>query len=262
MKMIKGGAAMLKQDRQSAIVSLLNSSKTGSMTTVKIASELNVAAMTIRRDLKEMAEHNLLTRIYGGATLYEEKTTKEKRALQKEAKDEIGREIAHLVEPKTSIYLGAGTTVFASLDFLPKNEDIQFVTNSDISFHYLADKDMDVTLTGGVYHKTTNEFVGTIAENSLSNFVFDVAFISTNGIWEGGATTSNFAEGNVQRAAVSRAKRKYIVCDHTKLGKADRYNFLSLSDVTGLITDSGISREEAKYYKQFTEVLIGKKVTE
>lgn len=108
---------MLKQDRQSAIVSLLNSSKTGSMTTVKIASELNVAAMTIRRDLKEMAEHNLLTRIYGGATLYEEKTTKEKRALQKEAKDEIGREIAHLVEPKTSIYLGAGTTVFASLDF-------------------------------------------------------------------------------------------------------------------------------------------------
>ncbi|MDN2454196.1 DeoR/GlpR family DNA-binding transcription regulator [Lactobacillus sp. UCMA15818] len=250
---------MLKQDRQRIIMALLNSSNTSSMTTVDIAKQVKVAPMTIRRDLKELSDIGLLTRIYGGASLIVEKTTTEKRELQKSAKREIGYEIARLVKPKMTIYLGAGTTVFASLDFLPKNEMVQYITNSDLAFHYLVNKDMDVVLTGGAYHKTTNEFVGTIAENSLSNYVFDIAFISTNGIWENSATTSHFSEGNVQKAAISRSKHVYVVCDHTKFGKADRFSFLSLNDATGIITDSGIPTADLKYYSQFSNIIVRKK---
>jgi DeoR/GlpR family transcriptional regulator of sugar metabolism len=242
---------MLKQDRQSAIIALLSASETGSLTTVRIAKQLDVAPMTIRRDLREMADNNIVTRVYGGATLTTEKKTSEKKAL----------EIALLIKPKMTVYLGAGTTIFASLDYLPKNEKIQYVTNSDIAFHYLANKDVDVVLTGGVYHRTTNEFVGTIAEQALRNFVFDLAFISTNGIWKDGATTSNIAEGTVQQAAFERATAAYVVADHTKFDQSDRFSFLQLSQVEGLITDSEISKQDIQHFQKVTTLIIGKKAS-
>lgn len=229
------------------------------MATTTIAKQLGVAAMTIRRDLKELSENGLLIRVYGGASLVTERTTTEKRELQKKPKLEIGHKIADLINPKMTIYLGAGTTIFASLNFLPKDDMVQYITNSDLAFRYLVNKDIDVVLTGGSYHKTTNEFIGPVAENSLRNYVFDIAFISTNGIWENNVTTSHLSEGNVQQSAISRSKKVYVVCDHTKFGKADRFSFLSLDDVDGIITDSEISSENLNHYKQFSNVIVGKK---
>ncbi|KRM71439.1 DeoR/GlpR family DNA-binding transcription regulator [Lacticaseibacillus brantae] len=250
---------MFKQDRQNAIVALLNKSKSGTLSTVDIASKLEVAPMTIRRDLTEMERNKQVTRIYGGASVYIEKSTDEKKILQKEAKSEIGREVAKLVRPQMTVYLGAGTTIFASLDFLPTSSDIQYVTNSDIAFHHLAQKDANVVLTGGTYHRTTNEFVGLIAQQALNNFVFDLAFVSTNGIWKDGATTSNIAEGTVQKVAIDRSTKTYVVADHTKFDQADRFSFLQLDKTNSLITDSGISKRDYQHFKTRTNLIVGKK---
>ncbi|WP_241969345.1 DeoR/GlpR family DNA-binding transcription regulator [Lacticaseibacillus rhamnosus] len=169
-----------------------------------------------------------------------------------------GRIIGSLILPKMTVFLGAGTTIYASADFLPKTKDINYVTNSDLIFRYLVSKDINVLLTGGFYHRTTNEFVGTIAEQTLSNYLFDLAFISTNGIFENQVTTSNFDEGNIQKAAMKRSKKNYIVADHTKFGKGDSFSFAELKDFDGLITDSKASRQELKILQTATKLLVGK----
>jgi DeoR/GlpR family transcriptional regulator of sugar metabolism len=250
---------MLKQERQNAILSLLEDTEGGSMTTVKIAEELRVAPMTIRRDLGEMEHKKLLNRVYGGASLSAERTTKEKQTLQLVAKQQIGRALSGLVRPNTTVYLGAGTTVLTALDYLPKLNGIQYVTNSDIAFHYLVHKNLDVILTGGSYHKTTNEFFGAIASKTISEFFFDLAVVSTNGIWKNTATTSHMAEGEVQQAAIRRAKRVALVCDHTKFGYADRYRFLDLKEIDYIITDADASRKDIDELKQYTQVIQGRK---
>ena len=249
---------MMKKQRQSAILALLNATEGKTLTTTEIAKKMNVASMTIRRDLNDMAKENLITRIYGGASLVNEKTTKEKTQVQRESKIEIGRIIGSLILPKMTVFLGAGTTIYASADFLPKTKDINYVTNSDLIFRYLVSKDINVLLTGGFYHRTTNEFVGTIAEQTLSNYLFDLAFISTNGIFENQVTTSNFDEGNIQKAAMKRSKKNYIVADHTKFGKGDSFSFAELKDFDGLITDSKASRQELKILQTATKLLVGK----
>jgi len=157
---------MMKKQRQSAILALLNATEGKTLTTTEIAKKMNVASMTIRRDLNDMAKEKLITRIYGGASLVNEKTTKEKTQVQRESKIEIGRIIGSLILPKMTVFLGAGTTIYASADFLPKTKDINYVTNSDLIFRYLVSKDINVLLTGGFYHRTTNEFVGTIADHT------------------------------------------------------------------------------------------------
>ncbi|TLF42425.1 DeoR/GlpR family DNA-binding transcription regulator [Lacticaseibacillus zeae] len=249
---------MMKKQRQSAILALLNSSEDKSLTTTEIAKTMNVASMTIRRDLNEMAKDKLINRVYGGASLVNEKSTKEKTRVQRESKIEIGRVIGSLIHPKTTIFLGAGTTIYAAADFLPKKDDVKYVTNSDLIFRYMVSKDVNVFLTGGFYHKTTNEFVGSIAEQTLSNYIFDVAFISTNGIFDDQVTTSNFDEGNIQKAAMKRSKEMYVVADHTKFGQGDSFSFAQLNEFTGLITDSKISQSDLRRYREITGVLVGK----
>lgn len=249
---------MMKAQRQSAILALLNSAEGKSLTTTEIAKSMNVASMTIRRDLNEMAQEKLINRVYGGASLINEKSTKEKTQVQRESKIEIGRVIGSLIHPKATIFLGAGTTIYAAADFLPKKDDVKYITNSDLIFRYLVNKDINVFLTGGFYYKITNEFVGSIAEQTLSNFIFDLAFISTNGVFDDQVTTANFDEGNIQKAAMKRSKKMYVVADHTKFGRGDSFSFAQLEEFTGLITDSRISQSDLKHYREITGVLVGK----
>ena len=95
---------MMKKQRQSAILALLNATEGKTLTTTEIAKKMNVASMTIRRDLNDMAKEKLITRIYGGASLVNEKTTKEKTQVQRESKIEIGRIIGSLILPKMTVF--------------------------------------------------------------------------------------------------------------------------------------------------------------
>ena len=64
---------MMKKQRQSAILALLNATEGKTLTTTEIAKKMNVASMTIRRDLNDMAKEKLITRIYGGASLVKDR---------------------------------------------------------------------------------------------------------------------------------------------------------------------------------------------
>ncbi|MFT8666547.1 MAG: DeoR/GlpR family DNA-binding transcription regulator, partial [Liquorilactobacillus ghanensis] len=130
----------MKRTRQDQILALLASSKNKSLTTTELTKKLNVTSMTVRRDLNELAKKKLLSRTYGGASLIIEKSTSEKNKIQRNAKLEIGLKIASLIPENSTVYLGAGTTIFAAAEFLSLNKGIQYVTNSELIFHYLVEK--------------------------------------------------------------------------------------------------------------------------
>lgn len=56
---------MNKYDRLDEITKLVN--KRGSVRTNEIVEDLNVSDMTVRRDLAELEEKGVLTKIHGGA---------------------------------------------------------------------------------------------------------------------------------------------------------------------------------------------------
>jgi DeoR/GlpR family transcriptional regulator of sugar metabolism len=250
----------MKKTRQDNILNLLANSKNKSMSTAEIAQKLNVTSMTIRRDLKELSKRKLLSRTYGGASLIVERSTNEKTKIQRRAKLEIGREIANLIPERSTVYLGAGTTIFAAANFLSINQGIQYVTNSDLIFRFLVGKNADVTLTGGIYNKSANQFLGTVAIQCLENYYFDMAFVGTNGIFQGKATTSSFADVNLKKAALTHAKKKYIAVDSSKIGIADPYLFSNIENIDGVIVDSKIKFYQKKEIQQYTHLIIGKPI--
>ena len=80
---------MNKHDRLDAIAKLVN--KKGTVRTNEIVDGLNVSDMTVRRDLVELENQGILTKIHGGARSnstfqYKEMSHKEKHTRQMEEK--------------------------------------------------------------------------------------------------------------------------------------------------------------------------------
>ena len=85
---------MNKYDRLDEITKLVN--QRGTVRTNEIVEELNVSDMTVRRDLAELEEKGLLTKIHGGARSnamfqFKEKSHQEKHTHNIEEKRNVAR---------------------------------------------------------------------------------------------------------------------------------------------------------------------------
>lgn len=245
----------MKITRQDQILSLLNKSEKKTLTTKELASFLNVTSMTIRRDLNELADHNLLTRTYGGASLIIERSTTEKNKLQKHAKIEIGATIASFIKKNSTIYLGSGTTIAAACQFLPLNLGVQYITNSDLVFRFLENKNASVTLAGGVYDKPANQFVGPVTVQSLQNYFFDLSFFGANGIYKEKAVNSNFADISVKKTVLSHSRKSFVAVDSSKIDTPNPYIFSDVSELDGIIVDSQINNHKKELLSKKTKVI-------
>lgn len=244
----------LQEKRLTAINNLLH--KTGFMTTVDIAENLQVSSMTVRRDLKRLEELGKITRIYGGAKSNDptESTTNEKLQKNINEKKEIAELLAGKITDNSTIFLGAGTTLLLAVPLLVK-KNLTFVTNSLLAFNEINKSKCRLLLTGGELHRNTEEFLGEKAEYFFEGLNFDYAVCSTNGISNNNVTTSMTPEGTIQNIAIDHAEKAIIVADHTKLNHSDIITFQNLSKFDYLVTDSKIEKNDFKKYSKYTKVI-------
>lgn len=248
---------MLKQERHNLILELLKENKYATVT--EISELLNVSKMTIRRDVKELFDENKVLRVFGGVQFIDTKekefSTSEKINNHIDRKKYIGKIMNNLISDNDTIYVGAGTTIFYAIAELTK-KNLFIITNSLIAFNYLIEHTQHkVVLTGGDYNANTQEFVGDIAERSFDNLNIHIAFSATNGIYHDNVTTSNTAEGNVQRKAFEHSKVKVVVADSSKFNVSDSITFCKLSEIDIVITDNQINSQVLDYYSKFTKIL-------
>lgn len=248
---------MLKEERQQNILELLNEHTYLSI--VDIAEKLSVSDMTIRRDITELSKQKKLTKLYGGAQRLElldkERTTEEKIQTKVEEKKYIGRVMNSLIPDNSTIFVGAGTTILYALSEI-KRKNLFVTTNSLIAFNYLREHtDYRILLSGGEFSPITEEFVGEVAIKAFENLNIDIAFASTNGIFEDNITTAQFDEGAVQNAVFKKSKIRCVLADSSKLGVSDVYTFRRLGDIDYLITDNFISENQIEYYGSYTKIL-------
>jgi len=251
---------MLKEERQNFIIDLLN--KNNVIKVGDITDQINVTDMTVRRDLQELENKDLLVRIHGGAKIVEkesfskfELSHQEKININFEKKQDIARKISSQINNGETIFFGAGTTIELTYDYLNINR-AKIITNSIHIFNkFKNDKKFDLILVGGSYREISGAFVGTIANDFLSSIHVDKAFIGVNGIDEEFIYNSNETEGLTQQYILNNAKTKYIVADSTKFDRKDFYQFYSLMNVDYLITDKTIIPELIDKYKQLVNVI-------
>ena len=250
---------MKKRERLEEITRLVN--QNGTIRVSDIVKLLNVTDMTVRRDLVELEEQGVLTKIHGGARSnkafqYREYSHAEKHIQNKEAKQAIASKAAQLIEDGDTIFLGPGTTVAFLAEAL-NNQRLTVITNCMPVFTLLMAKkteDFQVFLLGGEYRQVTEAFVGEITNTSLEKLRFSKMFFSGNGVRDGEVMTSTLAEAYTQNLALKHSLEKYLLLDSSKIGKDDFTSFCKLRDLTALITD--VKTEDENYRSLEPEIEI------
>lgn len=210
---------------------------------------LQVSESTIRRDLKELEENNLLKRTHGGAipihNVNFEPTFMEKEISHSEEKKAIAEKAVQLIEESDVILLDSGSTMLYLAKELKRFTKLTVVTNAvPIAQELQAYEGVELILVGGTLRKGVLSLVGPFAEYVLNLIHVDKAFIATNAIHvEKGLRTPNIVEANIKRKMIACAKKKILLADSSKIGEMSLVKFAELSDIDLFITDDYASEE-------------------
>jgi len=240
---------MYAPERQQEILRLARDG--GRVDVISLAEEFQVTAETIRRDLKALDRAGLVRRVHGGAIpagrLDFEPDLAERESTAADEKDRIAKAALAELPMQGTVILDAGTTVARLAGIIPLEAELTVVTHSLPIAARLADHPgMQLHIVGGRVRHRTRAAVDAWALRAYGEIRADVVFVAANGFSAGhGLTTPDLAEAAVKRAAMTAARRVVLLADSAKHGQEHFARFGALSDVDLLITDSGLSPEDA-----------------
>ncbi|MFJ6295088.1 DeoR/GlpR family DNA-binding transcription regulator [Streptomyces griseoviridis] len=240
---------MYAPERQQEILRLARDG--GRVDVVSLAEEFQVTAETIRRDLKALDRAGLLRRVHGGAIpagrLGFEPDLTEREGTAADEKDRVAQAAVAELPTDGTLILDAGTTVARLAAAIPPESSLTVVTHSLPIAARLADHPgIQLHLVGGRVRHRTRAAVDAWALRAYGEIRADVLFVAANGFSaEHGLTTPDLAEAAVKTAAMAAARRVVLLADSTKHGQEHFARFGDLNDVDLLITDSGLSPDDA-----------------
>ncbi|MFF8379724.1 DeoR/GlpR family DNA-binding transcription regulator [Streptomyces sp. NPDC015661] len=240
---------MYAPERQQEILRIARES--GRVDVLSLAEEFQVTAETVRRDLKALDRAGLVRRVHGGAIpagrLDFEPDLAERESTAADEKDRIVRAALAELPTEGSVVLDAGSTLARLAAEIPLDSALTVVTHALPVAARLADHPgIDLHLVGGRVRHRTRAAVDAWALRAYGEIRADVAFLGANGFSaEHGLTTPDLAEAAVKRAVVAAARRVVLLADSAKHGQEHFARFGDLSDVDLIVTDSGLSPEDA-----------------
>jgi len=222
----------------------------------ELCKMFEVSESTVRRDLQELEDANLLKRTHGGAVCLEnvnfEPDFLEKEDKFRKEKESIAKKAAEFIQDGDTLVIDSGTTTLYLAKELKKFSNLQVVTNSIILAQELQGiKGIEVIITGGTVRQNTLAMVGPIAEQSLSMLRVDKAFIATNGLdMVEGLTTPNILEATTKTKMINIAKQVILLADHTKIGKVSFAKFADMSKIDICIVDDKVADDVTEKMKE------------
>lgn len=241
---------MIPAERQQHIRHALD--RKGMVSIAEMAAVLGVSKMTVRRDMQELQKLGHVTLVSGGAKrvgrFFAELSLAEKCNLQNAEKLAIAREAATLAGTGDAIYFDAGTTCLAVADAIiqrPELRDSIIAVTNDLTIanHLILKSNCRLYHTGGEILRDNKSCIGELTSRVIRSLNIDLAFLSASSWNHRWMSTPNEAKIMVKTAAMAAAEHTVLVSDSTKYGKAGFFNVIKLTDLDGVITDTGLSME-------------------
>jgi DeoR family transcriptional regulator, fructose operon transcriptional repressor len=247
------GSTRLQHDRQHAIYML--ALRQGSVDVADLARRYGVTTETIRRDLSDMQERNLLRRVHGGAVPIErmnhEPLVEARDTVNAEEKLRIATLAVQEVPERGSVIIDSGTTGQRLAQVFPVERDVHVVTNSLTIALTLARRGLsDLTVLGGGVRTKRLAMVDETTSAELRDMAIDVLFFSCDGLsFKHGLTTPYREEYMLKRAMMERAQRVVALVDGSKFGNVQMFSFAAFDEIDVLVTDSRVDPEAVDFLK-------------
>ena len=217
----------------------------GYLSSSAAAAALGVSEMTIRRDLRVLAEQGRINRVAGGATVLPSAGTpfEQRRAAATSEKQAVARAAVGLLGDADVVALDAGTTLTALARLLPPG--ITVVTHSVPVILACAERaDVELIALGGSYHGKTRSFTGPLTRTGLEQLAVDVAMLSATAAGPGGVYSATAWDADTKQAMAAIADRVVLLLDHGKLTGRAPNRITDLAGVDTVVIDAGASPEQ------------------
>jgi DeoR family glycerol-3-phosphate regulon repressor len=230
--------------RRQEILALARS--TGRVNVEDLAGRFEVTPQTIRKDLNELCEQRVLSRIHGGAVIasgVENVGYEARRFIAQDEKKAIGAAAAELIPNNSSLFVNIGTTTEEVARALLDHEGLLVITNNihvaNILYHHPR---IEVIIAGGPVRRTDGGIVGSAAVDFIRQFKVDHAVIGASAIDEEGALLDfDFREVRVCQALIGHARLVILVSDRLKFERSAPIRIGHISQIDVFVTDQIIS---------------------
>jgi DeoR family transcriptional regulator, fructose operon transcriptional repressor len=235
-------APRLQHDRQHDIY--MRALRQGSVDVADLARRYGVTTETIRRDLSDMQERQLLRRVHGGAVPLErmnhEPMVDARLMVNAEEKLRIATLAVKEVPERGAVIIDSGSTTQRLADVFPVQREVHVVTNSLVTALTLSRRGLkDLTVLGGAVRTNTLAMVDETGRAELQKMAIDVLFISCDGLsFQHGLTTPYREEHTIKRAMIERARKVVAMVDQSKFGNVQMFSFAAFDEIDVLVTDT------------------------
>jgi DeoR family transcriptional regulator, myo-inositol catabolism operon repressor len=219
----------------------------------ELVQVFEVSKNTIRRDVQELVDQRIITKVYGGvevnhATLESFNLRQTRYQKQKET---IAKAAANYVEDGDIIYIDTGTTSLGMVEYL-QNKQITIITNNlDFIVSALPFQNLHVLSIGGVLDRKTKSFASFKDMEMLKSYNIKKAFMASTGISiSNGVTHSSPLESEIKQAIVKKSIEVYLMVDQYKFDKYALMTYCGLDEIDYIITDAFPSEKYQEFAKK------------
>lgn len=226
--------------RQDQILSLLN--QRGRVLVEDLASEFGVSTQTIRKDLNELCERGLASRVHGGARVGHSISSldyEHRRQLSSAGKERIAAAAGRLIPHDCSIMLNIGTTTEQVARALYAHSGLVVISNNvNVINTLIGGSAKELVLAGGTVRPSDGAIVGEAAVEFMSRFKADYAIVGASALDEDGAVLDYDArEVSVARAILRNARSKILVADAQKFTRSAPVRICDIGEIDYFVTD-------------------------
>ena len=206
-----------------------------------LARLTGVSAVTVRRDLTELAQADLVRRVHGGATLAPRRGAQQPYALRAgedlDAKRILARATADLIEDGESVVLDNGTTCELIAEHLAGRDLTVMALSLRTAATLAAVPGVRTVVPGGAVETETLSMLTIGAVDALRDFRADTAVLGACAASPSdGLCTVQSEDAAVKRAVIASGSRVILPTTARKLTRSSSYRFGRLSDLDELLT--------------------------
>lgn len=236
-------------NRQEEILAIAK--EQGKVLVEDLASHFQVTPQTIRKDLNDLCDGRVLSRIHGGAVFpngNENVKYEARRSMAADEKQAIGKAAAEIIPDNSSLFINIGTTTEAVGDALVDHRELMVITNNiNVANRLRVFPSIEVIIAGGVVRGSDGGIVGEAAVDFIRQFKVDYAVIGVSAIDADGALLDfDFREVKVAQAIIANARHVILVSDASKFERTAPVRMGHVSQVHTFITDHCPSQEIRK----------------
>jgi len=224
---------------------IIQAVSSGTRTVADLVTLTGASAITVRRDLAELAAEGTLRRVRGGAAPAAPRGAGFPFDLRRDehtaAKAALARAVAALVRPGDAVLVDNGTTALAVAHELAGVG----ITALALSLHAaaaLAGKPGNqVIVPGGPINPDGLSFTAAGTADVIRSMRFDLAILGSCAAHpDTGLTVADWGDALAKRAALQAARRTVLVATVDKFGRTAAHRFATIADLDTIVTTADV----------------------